>query len=450
MSGSIEALPHRKFLWLAAVIVLLALLLREQFVLMTDVKFPIQGDITHYVYYAQNLLHSGVFSSVAPGTGPLTPDDFRGPGFPVFLSAMMALRPDGDDWYSLALQAQVVLGSLTVLLAMALGRFWLSRGATLAAGLLVAIWPHHIAATGALLSELVFGAILMLASWSTAVAARSGGRNWALFAGSAFAAAYLVNPITLLFPPIMALVLWRRARPLALSLLLVPALVAAGWSWRGLDLPDQHKPGRATINFVQGSWPTMHQAYVFRRLDPVAADIMRKIEAEQNLLATSPRLGLAAMAQRMETDPLAYARWYVGKPYLLWDWDIRIGYGDVYFQTTEHSPLETNPILHGLKQGLRLLNPVIFGLSALAALAYLLPLRRLRNANPAPVLVAAFCVYATLVHAILQAEPRYSISYRPFQMLLVVSAIGIALQWLKRFQLRSKRDDGAVSASDLG
>lgn len=43
----------------------------------------------------------------------------------------------------------------------------------------------------------------------------------------------------------------------------------------------------------------------------------------------------------------------------------------------------------------------------------------------APVMDATFVVYVTLVHTILQAEPRYSIPYRPEQLLLAMSGLSL-------------------------
>jgi hypothetical protein len=426
-----EALPRRKFAWLCLAIFLLALLLREQFILMTQVEAPIRGDIRQYVAYAHNLADFGVFSSVENPQAAPAPDSFRGPGFPLLLSGLV--RATGTHWYEAALHVQALLGALTVLLGMALGRHWLSRPATLAAGLLMAVWPHHVAATGALLSEVVFGFVVMLATWATARAARGGGQAWAWLAGSAFAYAYLVNPVILLFPALAGLVLWRPHRSLAITLVLVPALVAVAWGARDARLPPNPAPGRATINLVQGSWPMMHAAHAFRFREPQAAAILAQIGAEEQLLASDPAEGLRTMAARMGQEPLAYLRWYAWeKPYLLWEWDIRIGHGDVYFLEVEHSPLDRNPMLRGLKSMLRWLNPMIFLLSAAAALSLPLLYWRRRDEHPALVLVALLCVYLTAVHVVFQAEPRYAIPYRPFQMLMLASALAFAGAWVSR------------------
>jgi hypothetical protein len=46
-------------------------------------------------------------------------------------------------------------------------------------------------------------------------------------------------------------------------------------------------------------------------------------------------------------------------------------------------------------------------------------------------LAALLFLYVTAVHVVLQAEPRYAISYRPVEMLLAVSALAWAIAWLR-------------------
>ncbi len=420
----------RRFIAWAALIVVLAWLLREQFILFTQVEAPIRGDVRQYVAYAWNLLHHQTFSMADPGAATVVPDAFRGPGYPLFLAGAIALGGEENGWYAIVLQAQAVLGAATVLLTMLLGRHWLSRRATLMAGLLMTLWPHHIAATGAVLSEVLFGFLLALALWLTAEAMRRGKSAWGAAAGSAFGIAYLINPIILLFPPLAGMFLWRCGpTKAALWLALLPLAFAATWGIRNTTIPDTPgQPGRAVLNFVQGSWPQYHAAHNFMDIDPIAAQISEQIAAEERLFARSPRLGLTAMVERMVQDPAYYARWYLlRKPWLLWDWNIRIGWGDVYYQKIEHSPLDVNPALRAMKATLHVLNPLIFLLAIAAAFVLLGRSIRAAQARDGPklaaVLVALFCAYVTVLHTVLQAEPRYSIPYRPMEMLLAVTAL---------------------------
>jgi 4-amino-4-deoxy-L-arabinose transferase-like glycosyltransferase len=439
-SPSLPDYRQRNFLFGIIVIGVLALLLREYFILVTQVEAPIRGDVREYVDYAWNLVHRHTFSNALPGNAIVAPDAYRGPGYPLFLAATMLVGGAGNSWYFIALHAQALLGTITVLMGVLLARHWLSHGWSLASGVLMALWPHHIAATGALLSEVMFGFMLMLALLLTAETARRRNTIWAIAAGVAYGYAYLVNPMILLFPPLVVVVFWRVGNHRqGIYLLLVALAFAAVWAGRDATLqPQPNIPGRATINFVQGSWPQYHHArndagLTGKDASPIAKSIMQAIDEETRLFGKDPQSGLRSMADRMALDPAYYARWYAfGKPWLLWDWDIRVGAGDVYFHTVTNSPLESHPLLYAIKTALHALNPTIFVLSIAAALGIIvLALRRPASVGIAPLLMALFFVYATLVHTVFQAEPRYAIPYRPIQLLLAVTTLAVATDWLR-------------------
>ena len=416
-------------------VLLLAFALREYFVILSHADQPLAGDIRQYVLYAYNLAHSGTFSTAAPGAAAIMPDSFRGPGYPMFLTLPYLLLPPSAQaaQFALALQLQVLAGTATVLLCMLLARRWLSRGWSLFTGFMVAIWPHHVVATGALLSEVVFGLSLVLSAWLVARAHERRSKASEVGAGLSFAYAYLVNPVALLFPPLLAWRLWRVQRRLALSLLLLPLLVAGGWSLRNQTLPPEASSGRAALNLVQGSWPAMHAAWVERLDDPGAMQFIKDIDAEGERMGKDPVHGLQQMLSRMAADPGYYLRWYVlDKPFLLWDWDIRVGWGDIYFLGLDDSPYEQPGLMYASKQLLRLLNPWLFMLSAGAALAVAWRRRR-GDEGIAQFTVALLCIYLTAIHVVFQAEPRYANAYRPLEMLMLATA----LSWLAA-QLRAR------------
>jgi hypothetical protein len=436
----VDARARRRFLFALSFLTLFAWLLREYFVLATAVDGPIVGDVRDYVAYAWNLVHHGVFSMTPPATALPPPDSFRGPGYPLFLAAAMALKPQADGWYLLALHAQALIGALTATATALLGRRWLAPGWALLAGLLMALWPHHIAATGALLSEVVFGAALVFALLCTARMHDSpGNRAWSIASGAWLGYAWLVNPLVLFLPFLFAVLAWRKGRrAAALWMLGIFLLPVALWSVRGAALHDGGGSDRAKVNLVQGSWPQYHRALSLARLrdDPIARRIMTAIDQEERLLKADTGAGLAAIASRLQEDPAYYGKWYLlQKPWLLWDWNIRIGAGGIYFLRTLHSPLETNPLLRVSTELLQRLNPLLFGLSLAAALVLTFGAIRQRPwAPPAAAMTAVLMLYVTAIHALLQAEPRYSTPYRPFEMLMAVSALAtITGSFRKRF-----------------
>jgi hypothetical protein len=433
-----DAAAHarRRFLIAFTVLTLFAWLLREYFVLAAVVEAPIRGDVRDYVAYAWNLLHHGVFSMASPSQVMPVPDGFRGPGYPLVLAAAMALKPEPNGWYALMLHAQAVIGAATVAGTVQLARRWLSPRWALTTGVLLAFWPHHIAATGALLSEIVLGAVLVFAMLCMARANRAfSTRTWAIAAGLLFGYAYLVNPLVLFLPFLLAALSWHEGRRETASWLLVIFLLpVAVWGMRNAMLPDGGSGDRAKVNLVEGSWPLYHAAYVSRNASPVAHAIMVAIDREEKLLKSDTHAGLVEIGTRMAQEPLVYARWYLlQKPWLLWEWNIRMGAGsgEIYVEKVTHSPLATNPGLRMTTSMLRLLNPLVFSLAFLAALALVLGAWQRRPwAGQAGTMIALLFLYVTGAHALLQAEPRYSTPYRPFELLLCVTALSAAMHWI--------------------
>jgi 4-amino-4-deoxy-L-arabinose transferase-like glycosyltransferase len=449
-TASNDALDRRRFLLALVGLTVFAWLLRVYFIQIGQVAVPVRGDIREYYAYAWNLYHHGVFSHAWPADAVPAADAFRGPGYPLFLAAGMWLQPRPDLWYTLMLHAQAVLGALTVTATVLLARRWLSLGWAVLAGVLMALWPHHIAATGALLSEVVFGAALAFALWCAARASEAEGRRawgWALASGALFGYAWLVNPLVLLLPPLLVACCWRPGKRKAAALLLAMFLLpVVAWSARGLTLPaGSGSLERAEMNFVQGSWPLYHRAYISRNASADGQAVTQAINDEIAQLRLDPAAGTRRIGTRLAGDPGYYARWYLlQKPWLLWDWDIRVGAGGVYFHEVTHSPLQSNPSLRASTAALRALNPLLFALAMAAAvvLAWGRWRRRPWAGNAATMTALAF-LYFTLMHAVLQAEPRYAIPYRFIVVLLVASALAAIAAWL-RARLALRRAGGAA------
>ena len=419
---NVSAYRDPRFLFWLALVTLLAAAIREHFVLATIVDHPFVGDVRQYVFYAWNLLNHGVFSLAEPQAAIPPPDAYRSPGYPWLIALCMKLAPN-DNWYALVLQVQVLLGTATVALTGMLGRLWLPRWGALCAATLLAFWPHHIAATGALLSEVLFGVTLI-----AALLLYARGRMPA--AGAILGFSYLVNPLIGLFPLVLA-VLHRREidrRKLALffGMFLLPV---AALAIRNASIPNtpSEQTGRLATNLVQGSWPLYHAAQNDAHLGkPIPMAIMQQINEEAATLDTNPAAGLATMGTRMRKQPGKYAVWYAwDKPMLLWDWDIRVGVGGPYVLVVRNSPLDEEWLLRATTQAYRAINPMLtlFALcGALIIAIATLRARSIKSASPAAIAAASLAIYLTALHVVLQSEPRYANAYRGIESLLVATA----------------------------
>lgn len=404
-----------------------ALLLREWFVCTAVFPAPEQGDVAAYVRYALHLLIDGTFSQAGDVRHP-PPDAFRGPGYPVFL-AMVHATVGWDAWYGAVKHVQALVGAATVAAVIALGRQWLPPRWALVAGALLAVQPHHIAATGAMLVEVVFGFLIVIALLAATVAMRRRSLAQAALAGACLGAGYLVNPVLLLFAPVLFLVFWREGQAKSGAVMLAIVLLAAGGWWLRNASHGIRGDERAAMNLVQGSWPEYHAAWRAQRRDPAAAATVRMIDAEIRSMAEGDS---APMRRRLLADPGRYAAWYlVGKPWLLWEWDIRLGAGGVNTLDVRESPLESGAL--GMLVALqRWVNPLLV---LLALAGGVLSLR-----TPGAT-VAWFVAYITVVHVVFQAEPRYAIAYRAELLLLAAAAMAwLEGAWRARAAAASRAD----------
>lgn len=436
--------PSPRYRLLAAAVVMLALLVRTLYVWMGSVEYPIRGDVNQYVLYAWNMSHRGTFSTALPDAAEPVPDSYRNPGYPAFLAAAMlaaghadlplragpgastVLGYDSDTWMRIALAAQVLLGTLTVWLVMLLGRLWLPAPASLGAGLVTALWPHLVTFSGVLLSETLFAFALTASLLLLVVATAAGSTRRVAFAGLAWGLTCLINPIVALFPLIVAPFVGRKSARLAWIFLAAFALLPGLWAARNaLETKGRGSAQRIEENFVQGSWPQYLAAYNTRFGNDISRRIVAAAGAEVKLLEASPSRGIREIASRMALDPPYYLKWYlIDKPFLLWDWHIRIGAGDIYFLPVGHSAFERIPLLRAVATFLRWCNPLVFLLAGGVALASVVLAVAGRRRTGFAVLALGLCaVYLTGVHAVLQAEPRYSIPYRPIEILLAATAL---------------------------
>jgi hypothetical protein len=190
--------------------------------------------------------------------------------------------------------------------------------------------------------------------------------------------------------------------------------------------------GRGVINLVQGSWAEYHWAYFWSiQGDEEARQTSKAIENDIKLAQKSPQAWLIQMLERIESDPLHYLAWYAWKPELLWAWSIRVGAGDIYPFAVAHPIYNVFPLMRMFESLCVAVNPVLFALMAAAVIPVLARPRKL-GVSAGLYAAALLVVYETLIYTALQSEPRYSIPFRPLQMMLAATAAS----WLWNLWLR--------------
>jgi 4-amino-4-deoxy-L-arabinose transferase-like glycosyltransferase len=416
---------------------LLALLVRWYFVTHAQVMQPLYreagwGDAAEYYRYAWHLVHHGLFSSDAIGVANPKSDSFRDPVYPVFLALGMIVTEDYDRWYALILLTQAAMGGITVACAAWTLRDVLPTWLVAVAATTMALWPHLVVIPAYVLSENLGALFFAITVLALGEAARKRSLAYTMVGGVALALAALTNSVLApLFIPLALVLAWKRMMPRRHLLVFaaVVAVPALAWGIRNASIQGPYSPlFRAEINLVQGSWPTYHVAsHLWAKHDPAGIQTIDAINLEIATLHIDHALGLEHMAQRMSHTPGTYLAWYLGKPALLWGWEIGLGAGDIYPYPTRNSPFITNPAMKAVEAVTFVCNGVL----ALLALAGVIVVALHRRPSAAVLTIAVTAVWVTLVYGVLQSDPRYSIPFRTGEIALACVAAAAAVNWVR-------------------
>ena len=325
-------------------------LLRVAYISNTLIVDPIRADAAYHLVYANNLLEDATFSKDM--SDDPVPDSYWAPGYPVFLAAVIKVSELlSVDTYNAILYCQLLLGVGTIFLCFLLAVSFLPGYWPLLPAFLVALSPHLVSLASYVLTETLFGFLLILALWTLSKAmAGSSCVRW-LWAGMSFALAYMVNPVSLFLAPLLALVLVLTARiggaelPIrelyrVLAIFLAPlVIISMLWSIRSaVSVPagQQTASNRLLTNLVTGMYPDYHEKWRASIMEP---------EKKVVLPGAGESYGtfLSVLSERFLQNPLQMVTWYsIQKPILLWDWDIRTGVGEIYIYRVEYSLYHTS------------------------------------------------------------------------------------------------------------
>lgn len=415
----------------------LALVMRWYFVVHAQVMQPVylnswQGDGEEFYRYAWHLVHEGMFSSDLTGVAHPKPDSFRDPGYPGFLALWMLLTDSYGDWYVSVLMSQVVLGGIAVTCTLLAIRDAVPTWILAIAGVAMALWPHLVVLPGYILSENITTPMFAIAVFALGEAARRRSVMYTIVSALALSAAALANSVLapLVFPLLLVFA-WKKlmSRQQMIIFALVALAPVFGWSLRNTTIEGPFSSSfRAEVNLVQGSWPTYHTAsQLLARHDPIGMQTIDAINLEIATMHFNRVQGLHVMSERMTRDPAIYIKWYLGKPALLWGWEISLGSGDIYAYPTRHSPFITNPTMKTIEAIAFAFNGVI----ALLALAGVVIATASRSSSAPVMAFAVTVVWVTLVYGVLQSDARYSIAYRLAEISLASTAVAAAVDYAR-------------------
>jgi len=420
-----------------ACIIALGAWLRLAAVEGTSVVDPLRADAAQYFAYAFNLKYFRIYSrdpsGINEGNPELVPDSHRPPGYPLFLYPLVT-NPVSYDSLRNIYVVQAIVGVLVVLGVYLVGIEVLPRPAALLAALLTALSPHLVNAGLYVLTETVYSFVLIVfLLWLV----RANIESWRFFAvaGAILAVSSLVRPTTLYFIVILAgwfaLTRWKRPGWRAMVLCVLGFLVVySPWAIRNRLLSEEvAETSLAVRTLHHGMYPGfMYNNNPWTYKFPYDAD-PRSAEIGQSAVTV-----LKEIQRRFREEPVRHLEWYlVGKPVMLWSWNIVQGMGDAFVYEVRSTPYATSRIFEVSRELMKAVHyPLVFFMFVGMVLVWF-PGAKMRYAPR--VLFALrtgslLLAYFTLIHMGGAPFPRYSVPLRPLGYLFAL--IPLTIPFMKR------------------
>jgi 4-amino-4-deoxy-L-arabinose transferase-like glycosyltransferase len=411
----------------------IALFMRIYYLVVARVDTPLRADARQYFQIAMNILRYGVFSSSDPvGSSAPVADSYRAPGYPALIALVLtASRGDVSVAYYCVLSLQASLGAIVAMLMYSFARKWSSPACAFAVGIFIAIWPHLITQGGYALTESLFGFSIVLAVYLLSRAFATQQWSHYVLAGLAMAYAGLVNQVILLLPVVICILFFRQKLTSKLFLFVAIAILPSlAWMARGsyINPPEgRSASSRLFENALIGLEPDFSRRFQ-DPADPRGAAAAKWVGDVEHLYNHDKPAAYAEVAARIRDRPLQVGLWFLRKPFLLWEWSVRQGAGDIYIYPMVYSPFRENLVY-------RLIASICFGLNAVlivAAFAMIFLILVSRSArNPDALLCATVFCYAVVVYTMLAPDARYANPFRPVEIALAVTFIGKMLDYLR-------------------
>ena len=407
---------------------------------LTVLDHPVRNDAKDYVAYAWNLKFYGIYSrdiSTLIQAAPAVPkpDAMRPPGYPWLLSALLDHSVD-SSFVSRVIHVQAWIAGLTLLCSVLLAMELLGAWAGLLVGALVAISPHQSVYVADLLTETLYGAVLMLALGAgvlTLNAQRFRWRcTWAWLAGLLFGMTCLVRPTLNQWVPLLLLLLllprMRRFHREILALALGFVLIMMPWWLRNeASLHQVSDSYRMMVTVHQGSYPD----FMFDG-NPKSFGFPYMYDPDTIRVESSWANVFTDLRTKFANKPLAMTEWYlVGKPVYFFRWSPPDGWGGMFTYSVLRSPwLSESVFILITAIAWQLYWPLIICGILGTLVAFAPKTRTLFGARKADGLrlLALLHLFAIGVHIAGAPFARYSVPFRPVTFLLAI----FFLVWVAR------------------
>jgi len=403
--------------------VITGLYLRSESWIGTTVQRPLQSDAADYFYYAYNMRHHHTYSRQINHSSDLKyqppPDAVRSPGYPLVL-ALLIDAPSGGKLIKKIQLFQMLVSTLTLILAIFFFRFYLPPLLGGIAALLMALSPHLIIFNSYILSETLFCFTLILMGILIGRYAQQPSIWFSILLGSLIGMAALVRPSLQFFPLVMAIILLihygrKVGLKLALAILLGFMLTISPWYIRNVVSLGKISDKSLMINFLHhGLYPD----FKYKQM-PESYRRPYKFDPREKEINTNVTSVLAEIKNRFRKDPIQHLKWFlIKKPAFFWSWDTVQGHGDIYVYAISQTPYFEKKTFQWTHQFMRIIHGPLVIISLLGSiLLWILPQPAWINEKKFFIVrcVAALLLYYTILHMIGTPFPRYSVPLRPFQ-----------------------------------
>ncbi|HEY1772585.1 MAG TPA: glycosyltransferase family 39 protein [Gammaproteobacteria bacterium] len=413
--------------------VMLGAYLRFGAVAGTMVIKPYRADASEYYRTAYNLRQFGVYSQqiklVDGQEQPPAPDAIRPPGYPLFLALFVDRPPDAKVFSDVEV-VQAFLSVITLVLVGILMFRIATPWVACATLLFTAISPHIVNVSVFMVSETLFMLLLMAFFMALVAVVRNPTRflPWLFGAGLLLGMATLTRPILELFPLVLAGLLFmsyprREALKGSAALVLGFILVLTPWTVRNYISTGRSGDSSIMLSTLSGG---MYPDFEYEH-DPASRGEPYRFDPRTAEINSSLGSVVKEIAHHFEEHPAEELKWYlVGKPLMLWSWDMFAGGNDTFIYPVVRSPYYSSPVYVVTHILMYNLHWPLVALAALGCLFVWLPALH-RHLEPGPLLLARSCglllLYNTAILMVMAPYVRYSIPFLPLEYGMAALAV---------------------------
>jgi 4-amino-4-deoxy-L-arabinose transferase-like glycosyltransferase len=435
-------------------IMFLAGFLRLNAVYSSKIDKDLWADSHIYFTYAYNLRTYGVYShynQITEGDYSHSdrtfgaeylyppPDNYIPPGYPFFIYLFLDELPTylNNNNIKPTLEnvklAQALLSTVIVLVTFLISRSLFGETLAFFPMLIVAISPRLIVTNLYILTETLFCFFLCLTVFLTgSILNRSNLTG--IIIGALIAVASLIKSSFQYFIVFLGPLIFFVNKRRMLALLLISGFIFAYSPWLLRNqLSSQIVTGKNLMAFtlLAGAYPDLRYED-----DPKTYPYPFKHDPSFEYLSRSTSSVLKEIFVRFRKDPVEMTKWYfIGKPVLLWKWDITHGAGGAFVYFVQQNPYR-NSTLYRLTYLLsKELHSSIVILGLIGSIIVWLPVNK-NILSEKTIFVSrvmsSIIFYFTFVHIVTFAEGRYATPLLPIVAMMAFVPIHYLNKWLTK------------------